>query len=247
MDLDKQYIQISLHLLKKIVGTTFPNPPVVSIVVESEKNYHRDRIVGFGVTGIGGRPHAEAIALTNIRYKKNKVYTLYSTLEPCCHVGRDQSCVSKILKGTIHRVVYSLKDPDPRVNGQGAKLLIRNGIEVIGNIMNEEAKNIYAGYIMNRKLKRPKIIIKMACSLDGKIAIKKNTRNQITNESVKKMVHIIRSEVDGILVGSNTINVDNPLLNCRIKGFENFSPHRIVLSKTLSFNINSQIFKICKF
>ena len=102
MDFDRQYIQISLHLLKRIIGTTFPNPPVVSIIVESEKNYQRDKIVGFGVTGFGGRPHAEAIALKNIKYKKNKVYTLYSTLEPCCHEGRDHSCVSKILKGTIH-------------------------------------------------------------------------------------------------------------------------------------------------
>ncbi len=246
MDFDRQYIQISLHLLKRIIGTTFPNPPVVSIIVESEKNYQRDKIVGFGVTGFGGRPHAEAIALKNIKYKKNKVYTLYSTLEPCCHEGRDHSCVSKILKGTIHRVVYSLRDPDFRVNGKGEELLIRNGVEVIGNIMGKEATNLYSGYIMNRKLKRPKIIIKMACSLDGKIAKKKNKRNQITNESVKKMVHIIRSEVDGILVGSNTINVDNPILNCRINGFENFSPYRIVLSKNLNFNINSKIFKNCR-
>ena len=246
MDLDRQYIQIALYLLKKIIGTTFPNPPVVSLIVESEKNYQSEKIVGFGLTGFGGRPHAEAIALKNIRYKKNKIYTLYSTLEPCCHKGRDESCVSKILKEKIHRVVYSLRDPDFRVNGKGEKLLIKNGIEVIGNILDEEAKNIYSGYIMNRKHKRPKIIIKIACSLDGKIATKKNKRTQITNESVKKMVHIIRSEVDGILVGSNTIIVDNPVLNCRIKGFENFSPFRIVLSKNLSFNIESKIFKNCR-
>ena len=104
---------------------------------------------------------------------------------------------------------------------------------------------IYSGYIMNRKLKRPKVIIKMACSLDGKIALKKNKRTRITNQSVKKIVHIIRSEVDAILVGSNTVIVDNPLLNCRIKGFESFSPYRIVLSQKLSFDINSHIFKNC--
>lgn len=245
MDLDKKYIQISLYLLKKIIGTTFPNPPVVSIIVESEKNFKNDKIVSFGMTGFGGRPHAEALALEKMVYQENKIYTLYSTLEPCCHEGRDESCVSKILKGKIQKVVYSLRDPDLRVNGGGQKLLTNSGITVIGNVMNEEAKKIYSGYIMNRKHKRPKVILKMACSLDGKIALDKNKRNQITNQSVKKVVHIMRSEVDGILVGSNTISVDNPFLNCRIKGFENFSPHRIILSKNLNFDINSNIFKNC--
>ncbi|MFL2661079.1 MAG: bifunctional diaminohydroxyphosphoribosylaminopyrimidine deaminase/5-amino-6-(5-phosphoribosylamino)uracil reductase RibD [Alphaproteobacteria bacterium] len=245
MDFDRKYIQISLYLLKKIIGTTFPNPPVVSLIVEFDKNLKEDKIVSFGITGFGGRPHAEATALKNMKYRKNKIYTLYSTLEPCCHEGRDESCVLKILKGKIQRVVYSLRDPDFRVDGGGAKLLTKNGVEVLGNLMDAESKKIYSGYIMNRKLKRPKVIIKMACSLDGKIALKKNKRTRITNQSVKKIVHIIRSEVDAILVGSNTVIVDNPLLNCRIKGFESFSPYRIVLSQKLSFDINSHIFKNC--
>ena len=130
MDLDKKYIQISLYLLKKIIGTTFPNPPVVSIIVESEKHFKNDKIVSFGMTGFGGRPHAEAIALEKLVYQANKIYTLYSTLEPCCHKGRDESCVSKILKGKIQKVVYSLTDPDLRVNGGGQKFLIDSGISI---------------------------------------------------------------------------------------------------------------------
>ena len=101
MDFDRKYIQISLYLLKKIIGTTFPNPPVVSLIVEFDKNLKEDKIVSFGITGFGGRPHAEATALKNMKYRKNKIYTLYSTLEPCCHEGRDESCVLKILKGKI--------------------------------------------------------------------------------------------------------------------------------------------------
>ena len=98
MDLDIKYIKIAIFLLKKIIGTTFPNPPVVSLIVESNSKKKFSKIVSFGYTFEGGRPHAEAVALRKVTFKKDYYYTLYSTLEPCCHSGRDESCVSKILK-----------------------------------------------------------------------------------------------------------------------------------------------------
>lgn len=245
MDLDIKYIRISIFLLKKIIGTTFPNPPVISLIVESNQNKTNSKIVGFGFTNIGGRPHAEANALEGIKFKKNLNYTLYSTLEPCCHFGRDESCVSKILKSKINKVVYSLKDPDRRVNGFGENQLKKNGLKVVGGVMSEKTRSIYDGYIINRKLDRPKVTLKIGCSLDSKIANKPNQTDKITNRLVKKIVHIFRSEADAILVGSNTVNIDDPQLNCRIKGLKNFSPIRVILSKKLDFNLNSKIFKNC--
>ena len=246
MDSDKKYIEIALFLLKKIVGTTFPNPPVVSLIVESDKYLKKNKIVSFGITGYGGRPHAEANALKELSFNCNKKYTLYSTLEPCCHEGRDESCVSKILKSKIQRVFYSLKDPDTRINGLGEKTLKNLGIEVEGGYLKETAMEIYRGYILNRKFNRPKVTLKVGCSLDSKISIKANQKYNITNKSAKQLVHILRSEADAILVGSNTVRVDNPKLNVRVAGLENFSPLRVVLSKNLNLKPCSEIFKNCR-
>ena len=246
MDLDIKYIKIAIFLLKKIIGTTFPNPPVVSLIVESNSKKNFNKIVSFGYTFEGGRPHAEAVALKKVTFKKKYHYTLYSTLEPCCHSGRDESCVSKILKSKINRVVFSLRDPDKRVNGSGEKLLRTSGLEVLGDILNEETKQIYDGYILNRKFSRPKVTLKIGSSIDTKITSKLNKSERITNDQVKKIVHLMRSEADAILVGKNTVNIDNPKLNCRIEGLKRFSPIRIILSKKLDLNPNSHIFKNCK-
>ncbi len=245
MELDNKYIRISLFLLRKIEGGTSPNPPVVSLVVESDKKFKKSKIVGFGFTNFGGRPHAEANALKRFSKKKNFLYTLYSTLEPCCHQGRNESCVSKILRSKINRVVYSLKDPDKRVNGMGEHLLKSKGVEVIGGVMKTKTEKVYQGYILNRTQNRPKIILKVGCSLDSKIALKKNIRSTITNSISNKISHIIRSEVDAILVGADTIRIDNPKLTCRIDGLRKFSPIRVILSTKLNFLTNSNIFKNC--
>ena len=245
MDFDKKYIQICIFLLKKILGTSFPNPPVVSLIVETNKDKSNSKIINFGFTCIGGRPHAEAEALKGVEFKSNFFYTLYSTLEPCSHQGREESCVSKIIKSKINKVVYSLKDPDRRVNGSGEKYLKSYGLQVSGGVMREETEKIYDGYILNRKFRRPKVTLKIACSLDSKIAIRRNEGGKITNDLVKKIVHIYRSEVDAILVGKNTVIVDDPKLDCRIKGLKNFSPIRVILSKKFNLNPNLNIFKNC--
>lgn len=246
MDSDIKYIKIALFLLKKIIGTTYPNPPVVSLIVESNKSFNKNKIIGFGMTSVGGRPHAEANALKGLKFEKEKNYTLYSTLEPCCHKGRDESCVSKILKSKIKRVVYSLKDPDERVNGLGHKTLSNSGIDVLSGVLIDQTKEIYKGYIYNRKFNRPKITLKIGCSLDSKISNKANSKFNITNKFSRYIVHLFRSEADAILIGGNTVRIDNPKLNVRLMGLENFSPLRIILSKTLKFNFSSEVFKNCK-
>ena len=182
MQHDKKYLNVALHGLEKIIGSTFPNPSVFAILVESDKQFRDNKIISFGHTSPNGRPHAEANTLENVHFKKNKIYTLYSTLEPCCHEGRDESCVSKILKSKkINRVIFSLIDPDKRVNGKGKKILKKNNLEVKSGLLENQIKNLYQGYILNRKENRPKIILKLAISKDGYITFEKGKRTKITN------------------------------------------------------------------
>ena len=242
---DEKYIDISLFLLGLAQGKTFPNPTVSSLVVETDLKKKSHEIIGFGITSQGGRPHAESNALENIKIKKNLKYTLYSTLEPCSHKGRDTSCVKKILHSGIKRVVFCLLDPDERVRGKGKKMLEKNGVEVIYNIKADEAYKFYEGYFLNRLKARPKIVLKLATSIDGKISEAENVRSKITNIKTNKYMHIFRSKFDGILVGSETVKVDDCRLDCRIKGLEQFSPIRIILNKKLDLNLSCKIFKNC--
>ena len=246
-NLDKTYINISLFYLKKILGSSFPNPPVFSILVESNKSFKDNRIISFGFTSFTGRPHAESNAIENVKFRKNKIYSLYSTLEPCCHNGRDESCVSKILNSKrIDRVIFSLRDPDPRVNGKGKKKLLKNNIYVKSDVLKELGSDFYQGYILNRTQRRPKVILKLAMTIDGYISTKKNKRTKITNPQSDSYSDSLRSEVDAILVGSKTVKIDNCVLKCKSSSFLKNSPIRVILNKKLDLNINSKIFLDCE-
>lgn len=239
-------MKIAYSILQRSAGTSFPNPTVVSLIVESDKEYINNEIRSFGITDKGGRPHAEKIAIENLKFRSNKNYTLYSTLEPCCHEGRENSCVNEISQKPISRIVYSIKDPDRRVNGLGEKILKKNGIEVSSGLLKEKISKLYQGYILNRKLKRPKVTLKIASSLDGKISIMPRVRSAITNKLSNKVVHLIRSKFDAILIGANTLKIDNPKLNCRINGLSHLSPIRVILLTKLDIKENLEIFKNCK-
>ena len=142
MHFDLNYIKIAFSVLKQIAGKTFPNPPVVAILVESDKLFKVNKIVSLGITSFSGSS-AEYNAIHNFNFKKNKKYTLYSTLEPCCHKGRGGSCVSKIIDSKfINRVVFAAIDPDTRVNGKGKKKLIENNIKVSDGYLSKEIEKI---------------------------------------------------------------------------------------------------------
>ena len=243
---DKTYMSVIVSALKQLVGRTFPNPPVASIVVESNNNFTTNKIVSHGFTSFSGRPHAEFNAIKGVKFTKNKKYTLYSTLEPCCHQGRGESCVSQIIKKKfIKRVVFSISDPDKRVNGQGKKELLNNNIEVQDGFLTNEVKEIYKGYFFNRILKRPRIFLKLATSIDGYIS-KKNRRTNITGTRPNNFTQILRSKMDAILVGSKTVKIDNCKLITKPKGLQKFSPIRVILNKKLDLDISLRIFKNCK-
>jgi len=239
---DQAFIYLALGLSKKNIGITSGNPSVGCVLVKN------NTIISTGITGENaagnGIPHAENIAI--LKAGKNVVgATLYVTLEPCAHSGKTPPCVDLIIQSKISRVVISTIDPDPRVNGRGIKKLEEAGIEVAVGILEDEARQINQGFFTARILGRPFITLKLATSLDGKIANKddqvSNRNKWITCEKSRLYAHYLRAKNDAILVGANTVRQDNPMLDCRIKGLEKYSPQRIILSSSLNINPQSQI------
>ena len=231
MHFDNKYMNIAFNLAKKGMATSFPNPSVGCVIVECTHDFKNDKIAGFGFTQKGGRPHAEAKALEKVNFKKTKKYLCYSTLEPCSHFGRDVSCLDKIQKTPISQIIFALKDPDKRMKGSKIKKLSVDGKTIRSGILKKDLFKFYEGYFLNKIKNRPKITLKMASTLDGKITSSK--KKWISNSSSRQIVHHLRSNNDAILVGSNTVKIDNPRLTCRIKGLENTSPIRIVINRKL--------------
>ncbi len=239
---NNKFISYALNLAKKNLGATSSNPTVACVIVRDNE------ILATGVTAVSGRPHAETIAIKSaIENGKNlEGSTIYVTLEPCSHFGKTPPCIDEIIKNKIKKVVIAAQDPDERVNGAGILKLKEANIEVISGVLEKEAKEINKGFFKARLTKLPYITLKIATSLDGKIATKNFDSKWITSEKSRQFAHYLRSINDAILVGANTVKKDNPSLNCRIKGLEEFSPKKIVISNSLDFDANSLIFKNAK-
>ena len=206
-------------------GRTAPNPNVGCVIVKDGK------IVGRGATGDGGRPHAEAAALAEAG-KLAKGATLYTTLEPCAHASeRGPTCSAIIPQAGIVRVVAALKDPDPRTAGQGLKMLRKAGIEVKSGIAKEAARGSMSGYFSRVERGRPCITLKLALSIDGKIALPSGESKWITGEDARAHVHLERAQSDMILVGRGTYLADAPRLDVRLPGLEGHSPRRALLTR----------------
>ncbi len=231
---DQAFINLALNLSKKHIGITAKNPSVGCVLVKN------NIIISTGVTGENGIPHAENIAILKANEKASKG-TLYVTLEPCSHFGKTPPCAELIIKSGISRVVISATDPDSRVNGMGIKKLLDAGIEVVVGVMEEESKQINQGFFTAKTLGRSFITLKLATSLDSKIGTKNSKYKWITSENSRLYAHYLRAKNDAILVGAGTVREDNPMLNCRIPGLENYSPKRIILSSELKIDLNSNL------
>jgi len=206
-------------------GRTAPNPNVGCVIVKDGK------IVGRGATGEGGRPHAEAAALAEAG-KRAKGATLYTTLEPCAHQSdRGPTCSAIIPQAGIVRVVAALKDPDPRTAGQGIKLLKKAGIKVRTGVAADRARASMPGYFSRIERGRPRITLKLALSIDGKIALPSGESKWITGEDARAHVHLERAQSDMILVGRGTYLADSPSLDVRLPGLEEHSPRRALLTR----------------
>jgi diaminohydroxyphosphoribosylaminopyrimidine deaminase/5-amino-6-(5-phosphoribosylamino)uracil reductase len=207
-------------------GRSVPNPNVGCVIVSPG-----GRIVGRGATAAGGRPHAEAIALKQAG-RRAKGATVYVTLEPCAHASeRGPACADLLIKAKPARVVIALRDPDPRTSGRGVKRLRAAGIEVTLGVGREAAKRSLAGWLTRMKLGRPRITLKLALSIDGKIALPSGESKWITGEDARRHVHLERARSDMILVGRGTYQADAPKLDVRLPGLEDRSPRRALLTR----------------
>lgn len=231
MNKHEHFMKLALTLAEKGRGSTSPNPMVGAVLVKGGRviaaAYHRR---------VGGL-HAEALALRKAG-KNAKGATLYVNLEPCSHIGRTLPCVDAILKSGVKKVYCSIKDPNRLNNGRGIKILRKNGIRVsVGLLAGQASKmnEIFIKYITKRV---PFVTLKTAESLDGKIATRKHNSKWITSEASRDYGHRLRSEVDAILVGVNTVIKDNPLLTSR----RNRSPVKVVLDPYLRVPESARIF-----
>ncbi len=206
-------------------GQSAPNPNVGCIIVSP-----RGRIVGRGKTAGGGRPHAEAIALEQARGRA-KGATVYVTLEPCAHPSsRGPACTDLVLAAAPARVVIALKDPDQRTSGQGISRLRAAGINVKIGVGRRTAKSSLAGWLTRLELGRPRVTLKLALSIDGKIALPSGESKWITGSDARRHVHQERARSDMILVGRGTYLADQPKLDVRLPGLEERSPRRALLT-----------------
>ena len=207
-------------------GRSAPNPNVGCIIVSP-----KGQVVGRGATAAGGRPHAEAVALGQAGGKA-KGATVYVTLEPCAHESpRGPACTDLLVKAKPARVVIALKDPDPRTSGKGIKRLRDAGIEVKLGVGRKAAAESLAGWLTKLELGRPRITLKLALSIDGKIALPSGESKWITGEDARKHVHLERAHSDMILVGRGTYQADAPRLDVRLPGLEEWSPRRALLTR----------------
>jgi diaminohydroxyphosphoribosylaminopyrimidine deaminase/5-amino-6-(5-phosphoribosylamino)uracil reductase len=207
-------------------GRTAPNPNVGCVIVSAT-----GAIVGRGATRPGGRPHAEAVALAEAG-KRARGATLYTSLEPCAHKStRGPACSELIVAVSPARVVAALRDPDPRTAGKGFKRLRAAGIDVKLGIGRKAAAESMAGYLTRLKLGRPRITLKLALSIDGKIAMPSGESKWISGEDARAHVHLERAHSDMILVGRGTYLADAPKLDVRLPGLEDWSPRRALLTR----------------
>ena len=234
MKTDRDYMQLALDLAASAKGNTNPNPLVGAVIVKDGV------IVGTGLHRKAGEPHAEVHAF-RMAGEHAKGATLYVTLEPCSHYGKTPPCANLVKESEVARVVVAMQDPNPSVAGRGIQLLRDAGIEVEVGLLEAEAHKLNERFIHNMLTKRPFVVSKFAMTLDGKIAAHNGHSQWITSEQARKDVHELRHEVDGILVGVNTVLKDNPKLTTRLEKREGRNPMRVVLDSSLKTPINAHV------
>ena len=229
---DEEYMRIALKLAKKGCGTVSPNPMVGAVIVKNGK------IIGEGWHKKCGEPHAERNALSDCSGPADKA-TMYVTLEPCCHHGRQPPCTEAIIAAGISRVVIGSADPNPQVSGKGISILREHKIEVTKNVLQKECDELNEVFFHYIKTKRPFVVMKYAMTLDGKIACHTGDSKWITGEKAREHVHSLRNRYSAIMVGVNTVISDDPMLNCRINGGKD--PVRVICDTNLRTPLTSKV------
>lgn len=218
-------MQLALSLGRRGMGRVWPNPAVGCVIVKD------GIIVGRGWTADGGRPHAEPQALAQAGERAVGA-TAYVTLEPCAHYGKTPPCAETLVKSRVGRVVIACTDPDPRVAGRGIAILREAGIEVQVGLREAEAQHDHAGFFLRIGQQRPWVTLKMAMTMDGRIATATGQSQWITGPDARRMVHLMRSKHDAVMVGAGTVRADDPSLTVRGLGIDR-QPVRVVVSRRL--------------
>jgi diaminohydroxyphosphoribosylaminopyrimidine deaminase / 5-amino-6-(5-phosphoribosylamino)uracil reductase len=222
------------RLALKAAGRTSPNPMVGAVLVSGGK------IIATGYHKAAGTDHAEIVALKRAG-KRARRATLYINLEPCSHFGRTPPCSRAIIGAGVKKVVAGMKDPNPLVAGRGFRELRRAGIEVHAGLLEKECRALNESFIKYITRGLPFVTLKLAASLDGKIATVTGDSHWISGEESRKMVHRLRNQVDAVLVGSGTVIADDPKLTCRIAGGRD--PWRVVLDRRLRIAPSAQLLR----
>lgn len=223
---DEDFIRRTFTLAKQGYGHTWPNPLVGAVIVKDGK------ILAEGYHHQHGHDHAELDAIKKAATSLEGA-TIYVNLEPCCHTNKlTPPCAQKIVSEKIKRVVICNLDPNPLVNGKGVELLKQAGIEVEHGLLKEEGEALNEAFFFSQKKQRPFIHLKMATTLDGKVATLSGESQWITGDKARTHVHEMRSHHQGIIIGGQTARQDNPKLNVRLPNYQGKQPWRIVISKS---------------
>lgn len=235
MERDVKYLERAIDLAELGRGRTYPNPMVGAVIV------NKDRIVGEGYHEKSGEPHAEINALAEAG-SLARGGVLYVTLEPCCHVGKTGPCTDRVIEAGIRQVIVGMVDPNPKVNGEGIRRLKAAGIAVtVLEIAKAVKQNeLYLKYI---KTGQPFVLLKIAISMDGRIAAPIGKRTALTQPIAQHEVHVLRSEYPAIMTGIGTVLIDDPKLNCRLEGTDVKQPVRIIVDSQGRLPLKSRVAK----
>ncbi len=233
---DAAFMAAALSLAARTIGDCAPNPAVGCVLVKDGV------VVGRGWTQSGGRPHAETQALAQAGAAARGA-TAYVTLEPCSHHGKTPPCADALIAAGVARVVSAVGDPDPRVSGGGLAKLRAAGIAVDEGIGAAEATRVAAGFFTRVKARRPLFCLKVATTLDGRMALANGKSQWITGPAARNMVQALRARFDAILIGSGTAVADDPLLTCRLDSYTGRPKTRVILDRRLRLAATSQLAK----
>lgn len=229
----------ALSLAARGLGQVWPNPSVGCVIVRD------GRVVGRGATGKGGRPHGETIALAQAG-ELARGATVYVSLEPCNHHGKTPPCTEALMAAGVARVVVACQDPDPRVHGSGLERLRSAGIRVETGLLMEEAAELNEGFFRRIRDRRPMLTLKLATTLDGRIATRTGESKWITGEMARSWGHGLRARHDAIMVGIGTALADDPDLTCRLPGLEGRSPVRVVVDSRLRLPLTGRLIRTAR-
>lgn len=231
---DRAHMRVALALARRNLGSTWPNPSVGCVIVRE------GRVVGRGATAAGGRPHAEVVALA-MAGDAARGATAYVTLEPCSHHGVTPPCADALVAAGVARAVVACGDPDPRVNGRGLARLRSAGVAVTEGVLEAEAEAQQRGFLLRVRQGRPMVTLKLASTLDGRIATVAGESQWITGAEARRAAHALRGAHDAVMVGVGTVRADDPALTCRIPGFRTRPLVRVVADTNLSISPAAQL------